>query len=264
MNQVLNSRQKAGFANADFSRRDFHRIASLLTAGRPCVLQRGGAGAARQARRRRTDAVKIDANENPMGPCARRRGDPRHGAEGRPVSHGESSKMAAALAEQEGLGPGYVQPFAGSSDALHRTILSFCGKDRRISSEAPAMRRAAAAAQFVGASAIGVPLTEGSSRPRRPEDGRRPPDPRRVLHLHPNNPTGTVTPRPEIEWLVNHKPAGSLVLLDEAYISFLDARRKVVLSGGGRQGPDRSSHFSNFMEWPGCGRRRTGPARPAA
>jgi histidinol-phosphate aminotransferase len=36
----------------------------------------------------------------------------------------------------------------------------------------------------------------------------------------PNNPTGTVTPLADIEWLVANKPAGSVVLIDEAYTHF--------------------------------------------
>ena len=36
--------------------------------------------------------------------------------------------------------------------------------------------------------------------------------------VNPNNPTGTMTPMAEIEWLVDNKPAGSVVVIDEAYI----------------------------------------------
>jgi histidinol-phosphate/aromatic aminotransferase/cobyric acid decarboxylase-like protein len=35
---------------------------------------------------------------------------------------------------------------------------------------------------------------------------------------NPNNPTGTLTSREDIEWLIANKPAGSVVVLDEAYI----------------------------------------------
>ena len=38
--------------------------------------------------------------------------------------------------------------------------------------------------------------------------------------VNPNNPTGTMTPTAEIEWLVNNKPADSIVVIDEAYIHF--------------------------------------------
>jgi histidinol-phosphate aminotransferase len=36
----------------------------------------------------------------------------------------------------------------------------------------------------------------------------------------PNNPTGTITPLADIEWLVANKPPGSMVLVDEAYTHF--------------------------------------------
>ena len=36
----------------------------------------------------------------------------------------------------------------------------------------------------------------------------------------PNNPTGTITPLEDIEWLIAHKPEGSMVLVDEAYTHF--------------------------------------------
>jgi histidinol-phosphate aminotransferase len=35
---------------------------------------------------------------------------------------------------------------------------------------------------------------------------------------NPNNPTGTLTGKADIEWLVDNKPAGAIVLVDEAYL----------------------------------------------
>jgi len=40
---------------------------------------------------------------------------------------------------------------------------------------------------------------------------------------NPNNPTGTLTSREAIAWLLETKPKGSVVLVDEAYIQFSDA-----------------------------------------
>ena len=45
----------------------------------------------------------------------------------------------------------------------------------------------------------------------------------RVLYLQPNNPTGTLTPHADIEYLVANKPKGSIVLVDEAYIHLSEA-----------------------------------------
>jgi histidinol-phosphate aminotransferase len=40
---------------------------------------------------------------------------------------------------------------------------------------------------------------------------------------NPNNPTGSLTPKEDIAWLLANKPAGSIVLLDEAYLHFSEA-----------------------------------------
>ena len=40
---------------------------------------------------------------------------------------------------------------------------------------------------------------------------------------NPNNPTGTLTPHSDIEYLVENKPKSSVVMVDEAYIHFCDA-----------------------------------------
>jgi histidinol-phosphate aminotransferase len=45
----------------------------------------------------------------------------------------------------------------------------------------------------------------------------------------PNNPTGTLTSHSDIEFLVAHKPKGSIVLVDEAYIHFADASSAIDL-----------------------------------
>ena len=39
-----------------------------------------------------------------------------------------------------------------------------------------------------------------------------------IYVCNPNNPTGSITPKTDIEYLVARKPAGAVVLLDEAYI----------------------------------------------
>jgi histidinol-phosphate aminotransferase len=40
---------------------------------------------------------------------------------------------------------------------------------------------------------------------------------------NPNNPTGTLTSREAVAWLLDNKPKGAVVLVDEAYIQFSDA-----------------------------------------
>jgi histidinol-phosphate aminotransferase len=49
------------------------------------------------------------------------------------------------------------------------------------------------------------------------------PDAGVIYICNPNNPTGTLTPHSEIEYAVENKPKGAVVLVDEAYLHFCDA-----------------------------------------
>ena len=51
---------------------------------------------------------------------------------------------------------------------------------------------------------------------------------------NPNNPTGTLTPHADIEYLVENKPKGSVVMVDEAYIHFCDAPSTIELVKAGK------------------------------
>ncbi len=48
------------------------------------------------------------------------------------------------------------------------------------------------------------------------------PQTRVIFVANPNNPTGTLAPRKEVIELVNHVPDDVLLVMDEAYIEFLD------------------------------------------
>ena len=50
----------------------------------------------------------------------------------------------------------------------------------------------------------------------------------------PNNPTGTVTPLADIEWLVANKPEGSIVLVDEAYTHFANVPTASYMATAGK------------------------------
>ncbi len=71
MPSVLSADQQADFVRRGFSRRNFGRIASVLTAGAALPFYNEPALAQlSMVRNMPADAVKINANENPMGPCA--------------------------------------------------------------------------------------------------------------------------------------------------------------------------------------------------
>ena len=122
----LRDDQKRDFVRRGFSRRDFARLSLLLGAAaalpfynEPALAQLSDLGALPP------DATKLNANENPMGPCAEAAEAIHNVVQkcGR-YMYDEGKKMASTLAEQEGLKPTYAVAFPGSSDPLHRAVLA--------------------------------------------------------------------------------------------------------------------------------------------
>ena len=168
-------------------------------------------------------AVKINANENPLGPCPEAADAIQSFIKkGGRYSYEETTRFVAAIAAQENLKPSYILPYAGSSDPLHRVVMSFTSPSRSFIAADPGYEAGLASAAFVGAKTCKVPLTKTYAHDvhaMAAADTNA-----GVFYLcNPNNPTGTLTPRTDIEWLLANKPAGSVVLLDEAYIHFTDA-----------------------------------------
>lgn len=220
MLEILTQDQQADFAKRGFSRRRFHRMATLLAAGSALPFYNEQALAQRPDRPPiPADAVRINANENPMGPCPEAAEAihaivPRGGR----YLNEEGAALATLLAEQEGVKRNYVTAFAGSSDPLHRAVLSFTAKDRPYVVADPGYESGARAAEFIGAPVLRVPLVAGSFKHDVKAMVAAAPNAGLFYICNPNNPTGTITPKEDIEWLVEHKPAGSVVLIDEAYI----------------------------------------------
>jgi histidinol-phosphate/aromatic aminotransferase/cobyric acid decarboxylase-like protein len=200
------------------SRRSFAKIAGFLAAGSSLPFYNEMA----MAQASRVDevppgAVMINANENPLGPCASALEALRSiAAQGGRYLFGEGEKVRQLLASQEGLKADHVCVFPGSSAPLHQTVLAFCSPAKSLVMADPGYEAGGVAADVVGAKVARIPLTRGYAHDVRamaavPDSG--------VIYItNPNNPTGSVTPKADIEWLMANKPAGSIVMLDEAYM----------------------------------------------
>src|SRR5450755_4356963 len=117
MYTFLNPEQKQDLVKRGFSRRSFGRIAAVLTAGASLPFYNESAMAQLSAIRgpMPADAVKINANENPLGPCPEAlQAIHSVAAQGGRYLYEETFGFQELLAEQEGLKPNYVQPYGGS------------------------------------------------------------------------------------------------------------------------------------------------------
>src|SRR5215468_7606689 len=134
-----------------------------------------------------------------------------------------TDELEQLLAESEDLDVNYVSAFAGSSDPLHRAVMAFTSPTRPLISANPDYEAAGRAASFRGAKVIRMTLTQTWAHDVKAMVKAAEEQEAGLIYIcNPNNPTGTTTPRADIEYLVNNKPEGTVVLLDEAYIHFCD------------------------------------------
>jgi histidinol-phosphate aminotransferase len=216
---ALNSAQEQDLLSRGVSRRSFGMIASMLSAGAalPLFSEAAYAQAARLEGAPPAGAVMINANENPMGPC-------KEGLEalykmaqiGGRYRYDQIDLVQRILAEQEGVKNDYIRITYGSSPPLHQSVLAFTSPSRPLVMADPSYESGAAAAKVVGAKVIRVPLTKDYQhdvKAMAAADSNA----GLIYIVNPNNPTGTLTPKSDIEWLVANKPKGSVVMIDEAY-----------------------------------------------
>lgn len=167
--------------------------------------------------------VYIDANENPMGPspnaCIACEDMAKNGGR---YQMDLQINLAKYFAAQEGLKTEYVYPYAGSSEPLHYAVLSFTGPTKSFVTADPGYEAGVMAAKISGAKVVKVPLKPDHSHDVKAMIDQAP-DAGVFYVCNPNNPTGTMTPKADIEYLLANKPKGSILLIDEAYIHLSDA-----------------------------------------
>ena len=224
MNFCLNKQQESDLMNRGFSRRSFARIGAMLTAGATLPFYNESALAQLSAiRGMPPGAVKINANENPLGPCDEAveaiQAVVRKGGR---YMYEETFAFQETMAEFEGLKPNYVHPFAGSSAPLHQAVLAFASPARPFVTADPGYEAGERAARFIGAKVVSVPLKKDYAHDVKAMAAAAP-DAGLIYVCNPNNPTGTLTSRADIEWLIDNKPKSAVVLLDEAYIHIAGA-----------------------------------------
>jgi histidinol-phosphate aminotransferase len=219
------------------TRREFGRMAVLLTAGAalPFYNEATLAQDIKAIASIPPDAVRLNANENPMGPCpaaleAIREVVPRSGR----YLFEQTHAFVEALAASEGLPATHVLPSAGSSDPLHRAVLAFTSPSRPLVIADPGYEAPDRAAAFVGARVVKVPLRKDHSHD--PDALVRADTNTGLIYIcNPNNPTGTVTLREDIASIVARMPKGCVVLIDEAYLHFAStATPATELVAGGK------------------------------
>ncbi len=180
------------------------------------------------------DAVMIDSNENPLGPCQSARDAistiiPLGGR----YCDNLTDDLVHTFAQLEGLNPDWVHAFPGSTPPLHFGVVAFTSPQKSYVTADPGYEAGMHAAAATQARVVKVPLTKTYAHDVKAMIAAAP-NAGLFYICNPNNPTGTLTPHADVEYLVENKPRGSIVMVDEAYIHFCDAPSTLDLVKAGK------------------------------
>lgn len=221
--------------NSRFTRRNFMRMAGAGAAAMAAVPAafaqqsrqvsdtpvRRGPGDMGERRPLPADAIIISSNENPLGPAASALAAITAAGPtgGRYDKFGVANATVKTLSEQFGLKPGYVELYPGSGGPLDMALMSNIGPDKGLVVADPSYEQGPRAAEACKAPLKMVPLNSSYAHDVKAMLAA---DPKAGAYyiVNPNNPTGTMTPKADILWLLKNKPAGSVVIVDEAYHHF--------------------------------------------
>ncbi len=174
-----------------------------------------------------TDAVKLASNENPLGPSpmaqraleavlqgvnyypdqhalVQRLGE-RHGVAGSAVTLGNGSNDVLDLVARAFLLPGCNAVFSEHGFAVYWLATLACSAEPKVVPALPSSH-----AEMPYGHDLPAMLASIDARTRV------------VFLANPNNPTGTWVERPELEAFLDAVPEHAIVVLDEAYIEYVD------------------------------------------
>lgn len=212
------------------SRRHFLGLSacSLATAGLAPLLGAGGNARAQLPPALpgmdHPDAVLLNFNENPHGPFPEA-GQAASDALARANRYlfGLQRDFTGLFAAQNGLGEDQVAGYCGSGVALDSAALAFTSPRAALVIADPTFESLAQTADAHGAKVVRVPLrADGAHDVQAMAAAAKEAKAGLVYVCNPNNPTGSITPRADIDWLLANVPSGCVVLVDEAYIHYCD------------------------------------------
>lgn len=177
-----------------------------------------------------SDAIRLDANENPYAPLAE--GALATGLNRYPEP--QPVRLKKAMAALYGVGPENLVVTRGADDAIDILVRTFCrpGIDA-VSISTPTFSAYAHFAQLQGARVLEAPLGpdfDFDSKAFIDAAGREP-DLKLAFICAPNNPTGNPVPLAEIE-AVSAALRDTILVVDEAYIEFSEQESMAESAAG--------------------------------
>ena len=165
---------------------------------------------------------KLSSNENPYGPLpgVMERAATQLGRINRYPDAGMTA-LYDALAAKFGLTPDHFAAGTGSVAVLFSLLNAHCEAGDEIVYAWRSFEAYPIAADLTGATTVRVPLREDATHDLDAMAAAITDRTRVVLVCTPNNPTGPIVKRTELDAFLDTVPAGIIVVVDEAYVEFV-------------------------------------------
>jgi histidinol-phosphate aminotransferase len=168
--------------------------------------------------------IRLNANENPDGPCAASLAalSGCAGVAARdPVA--KQDETQAVIARRHGVKPEQIVLGCGSSDVLRMADSAFLGPGKKVVAAEPTFEAVLQYARVTKAEPVKVPQTADFRHDQPAMAAACDASTGLVSVCYPNNPTGTIVGASELEVFLDKVPPSTIVLVDEAYHHFVDS-----------------------------------------
>jgi histidinol-phosphate aminotransferase len=170
--------------------------------------------------------IPLNHNENAYGPSEKVLAVLREGASfSNRYPRTEYDGLIAKIAAFHAVKPEQVALGCGSSEILRSAAAEFVGSGKKLIQASPTCPVLGKFARAGGVEVVDVPINKMYQHDLGAMLARARDSAGLVYICNPNNPTGTLTPRKDIESFIHELPAKTMVLIDEAYHHFVNPNR---------------------------------------
>jgi len=211
------------------SRRSFFQQCTVCAISGAAILPRsvGGAFTAKVTSPEEIQSpgpIRLDKNENAYGPSKKAIAAMKEGLDlANRYPDLEYKGLLGTIASLHGTETDRVILGCGSSEILRLAAAAFLGPGKKLVLASPTFNLIADEAQRVNAGVVSVPLTKAYAHDLNTMLAKVGELTGLVYICNPNNPTGSVTPRRDLEGFLHKLPAKMRIVIDEAYHDYVAA-----------------------------------------
>jgi histidinol-phosphate aminotransferase len=132
------------------------------------------------------------------------------------------SALHARIAQSHSIKKEQLVLGCGSGEILSTSACAFLGPGKKLITALPTFEAIGKCAKIVGAHVAEIPLTKNFSHDLAAMLAQTDESTGLIYICNPNNPTGTLTPRKDLESFIRKLPPTTTVLIDEAYHDFVE------------------------------------------